>query len=391
MRLLIIFSILALYSFSAVYPQLGVKATVLDEKDVPIPNATVYNSVTKRSVMTNKEGRFAMDCRPNDAIAIRCLGYQEFNKAAGELQNDGAITLTEAIVNMNEKSTDVKAIINNFLKKIPKNYPKEAAILSGIYKNMVQIEGECYGYVQSDVDILVDHITSRSFPAYKTKVYNLKASKHPDVEGVQMGITTNFYSQLWLLRHSFLWNFTRFEYRNKGTINYNGSKLARITFEPDQIDKSLRQYAGTMYIDLKTYALVYLQYELLHSATDYVLVDGRRNKPLKEDIRVMYEKNKGKYYPVYIINEGSLACFGSEMGIAALKEKDTVTEEFTYIFYVRDIKTDTKGFVENCQFYHELNPELMVKVEQTEDIKTEDFILETEKEKQLEKRYWKLK
>ena len=59
-------------------------------------------------------------------------------------------------------------------------------------------------------------------------------------------------------------------------------------------------------------------------------------------------------------------------------------------FFAREIKTKIKGFVADCHFFHELNPEILGTVNQPEDNKTV-FILETGKEKQLDKRHWEAK
>lgn len=388
MKRLFTITILAMCTFVVAHAQNSIQATVSDEQGNPIPYVTVYNGVTKRSVITNKEGKFDITCQPGDGIFFTRLGYQEQKYTAGELQHVHEVTLKGATVEGSDASMDAKVVVRKFLEKIKKNYPVKAAILKGVYKESCYIENECYGFFQSDLDILINHLTSGATPAYKTKIYNLTASKHPDLTSPMSSDSRYYYIQLWLFRHSFLWNFTRYEFRNAGTITYNGSKLSKITFQPLQIDKSVKQFTGTMYIDLKSFALVYFQYDLLPDEAGQVY-EGRWGKYLKEESSILFGNNKGKYYPAYVIFERTLLGIGSEWEAPSLKDKENIQIEFTFNFFTEEFKTDTKGFVSECQFY-DLNLDRMVPVEHADNIKS-DVILETEQEKLLDKRYWKAK
>ena len=163
-----------------------------------------------------------------------------------------------------------------------------------------------------------------------------------------------------------------------------------IAFQPGQIDKSLIQYSGTMYIDVKTNALVFLYYERLPNELDFNVFEGRRHKVLKDETSIMYEKFKGKYYPAYVVGEHTTLGFWNEWGMTNTNHDDNFTRESSIIFLTKSINTKTKGFVADYQFFHEINPEILNQVDQFEDNKTV-FILETEKEKQLDKRHWEAK
>ena len=387
MRNLIVLIAIVLCSVFAAHSQVKVTTVVLDEKGNPISDAIVYNSSTKLSVITNEEGRFEMDCRADDGIEIRCFGCQEYKNTAGELQNN-VITLKEAVMDMSKATVDAKVIIRKFLGRIPKNYTQKATIISGVYKESASMDDDYYGGIQSEVSILVDHITSRSFPAYKTKVHNLKSYKRPNIEQTLHGNSGYYYSQFWLFCHSFLWNMTRFQYHNMGAITFDGSKLIKIAFHPDQTDKLIKQYAGIMYIDMKTYALVYLQYELLPNEMDYYLFEGREQKQTKEETKIMFKSYKGCYYPAYVTCNGMATVKGAEWEMFNPDNKETLNMKLIFKFFTKEIITSTIDFVADCQLVDEINLKEMNMVEQTED-QTNNIIMETEKEKQLLKKYWK--
>jgi hypothetical protein len=391
MKHLIIVAIL-LCSFLSIYSQGVVKAVVMDNYGSPIPYATVYNSNTHRGVITNEEGRFGMDGQSDDSIIIRCLGYHEYKSTVDQLQNDTIINLKEAIYNINELTVtpnDAKNIVRKFITRIRRNYPKRATIFSGVYKEYSLMENEYYGLLRYDVDILVDHVTSLSCPVYQTKVYDYKEFRHSSIKALLEIDAKCYYYLFWLLGHTFLWDFQKFQYRHLGHIIYNGSKLMKIEFHPEHMDKSVKQYEGIMYIDMKTYALVFLQYAMLPNEMDFYLYEGRWQKPIKEETKIMFEFYKRRYYPAYIISNIRMMGVGTEWEIKP-DHKDTIIMNHVFNFFTKNIKTRTKGFIADCRFLDELNQKKGKTniFDQSKDYKG-DFILETEKEKQFIELYEK--
>ena len=66
-----------------------------------------------------------------------------------------------------------------------------------------------------------------------------------------------------------------------GYTMYNESKLIKINFYPNKTEKSIQQYVRTIYIDMKTYTLFFLHYEMLPNETNFNLFEGRREKLIK--------------------------------------------------------------------------------------------------------------
>ena len=149
MRLIIIIITLLIISFATAHAQIKVKAILLDNKSIPIPYANVYNKNTRHGVIANAEGRFEMDCRPNDSIVISCIGYQGYKNLASKLQNDSVIKLKDAIYNIGEITVtpnDAEDIVRKVHARIRRNYPKRPAVIIGVFKEYSVIENEYYGF-----------------------------------------------------------------------------------------------------------------------------------------------------------------------------------------------------------------------------------------------------
>lgn len=384
MRLLIIFTILALYSFSAVYPQLSVKATVLDEKSAPIPYATVYNNNTRRGVITNEEGRFELEAEPNDVIVVKCLGYQEYKNTSEQIQNAGVINLKEAIYTLDEvvispNTDDAKSIIKKFRFRIPSNYPRKAAQINGVYKSYSLVENEYATFFQCDMDILINSIAAIRQPSFQTKVYDYKSFRQLDSVTTWHLNPESSYNLFCPNYFRFLWDFTKYQFRHIGVTTYNESKLIGINFYPSQIDKSKQQYTGTMYISMKTYALVFLHLEMLPNEMDFRFSDrGFWFKSIKDEIKIMYYYKDKYYYPAYVIRKYSGKVSVSDRD-AKPKYEDAIDLAHVYNFFTKKVEYNPKVFIPDGFSIEQL---IIKNVLNKTDYKS-DFILETEQEKQL--------
>ena len=387
MKQLIFLVTIIFCSFSSIQAQMKVIAVVQDDKGVPIPNATIYNSNTHRGVITNKEGRFELGAQSNDNLVIRCLGYKEYKSAAEKLQFAGIVVLKEEIFNINEvtvtpNSIDVISIVKKFRARIRYNYPKRPTVISGIYKEYSLIENEYYGFIQCDVDVFINSIVSFSQPNFKTRVHDYKLFRHPNRENVEIIVSRGHLNNFWIFGYSYLWNYKEYQHSYAGYTTYNGSKLIKIKFHPKQIYKYATQIEGVMFIDTKTYALVFLQYEMLPNEMDFYLFDGRLQKPIKGESKIMFEFDNGYYYPAYVITTQT------SMGIVSdwktkPNDKDTIHIDFVYNFFTKNVTYKSKSFnVDGLSFDNMFNNVGKDIFEQSKDYKS-DFILETKQEKQL--------
>ena len=387
MKRLCILILLLLCSFSAVYSQVRISVVVSDEKGAPIPYATVYNNSTNSGAITNDEGRFEMNTQPSDVIVIRCLGYQEFQSVAEQLQKDDTIILKEAIFNIEEvvvtpNSNDAKSIIKKFRFRIPSNYKRQPAQVSGVYKEYSLIENEYSAFFQCDMDILINSIASYRGP-FKTKVDNYKSFIQSDSKIIWWELMSESnYRLLGLSIYSFLWNFKNYQYRNMGYITYNKSKLIKVSCYPTHINKSLEQYEGTMYFDMKTYALVFLHFEMLPNEVDYLLSEkGIWQKTSKQEIKIMFEFKDGYYYPAYVIRKitGLAEIFD---GNANPDHVNADKVDIVFNFFTKNIEYNPSIFIEDGFSVSQLRSKRVLNQSNYKS----NFILETEQEKQLLKK-----
>ena len=390
MKCFSIFILLLFCSISAVHSQVRISVVVLDEKGVPIPYASIYNRSVNRGVITNNEGRFEMICQTNDAIVIRCMGYQEFKRTAGQLQYAETVTLKQAIFNLDEvivtpKSIDAVSIVKRFHDNIRRNYPKQTTKINGVYKEYSRVGSEYSGYLQCDIDIHINSIASRSRPDYKTKVNDYALFRNSDDNKKRRYIITDaYYSHFWIYWYDFLWNYKNYKYRHDGYTTYDESELVKIYFQPKRYEKPVRQYKGTMYIDMKTHALVFLHFEMVPYKQDYIFFRGNWQKTIKLDNKIIFGFSDGYYYPTHVIFKATILVKEPVDEDKRLPiNKDALTVDFVHNFFTKNVEYNPKGFIgENTP------PDQLISnglLNQSSDYKS-DFILETEQEKQLLKK-----
>ena len=158
-----------------------------------------------------------------------------------------------------------------------------------------------------------------------------------------------------------------------GYTVHDGSTLLKISFRPKKIDNSKLQLEGVMYIDIETFALVYLHYVELPNERDYHIHRGRWQKSTKRDVKISFDYIDGYYYPTYIISTYTM------------KYKDTVpTSDFVFNFFTKNIERATRRNFDTGDLSIEdsLSKFEMGILDQSENYNS-DFILETEKERLL--------
>ena len=387
MKNIIVLIALALCSVFAAHSQVKVTTIVSDEKGAPIPYATVYNNSTNSGVITNDEGRFEMNAQPDDVIVIRCLGYQEFQSVADQLQKDDTVILKDAIFSLDEvivtpNSNDAKSIVKKFRFRIPSNYKRQPTQVSGVYKEYLLAENKYSSLFQCDMDILINSIASYK-GLFKTKVDNYKSYIQSDSKRIWWEIAAeNNYKLLGIYSYIFLCNLDIYQYRNMGYLTYGKSKLVKVSFYPKQINKSVEQYEGTMYFDMKTYALVFLHFEMLPNEADFRLSEkGVLQKVIKQEIKIMFESKDGYYYPAYVIRKIT-GLAGISDGNVNADQVNADQVEIVYNFFTKNIEYKPSVFIEDGFSISQLRSKRTLN---QSDYKS-NFIIETEQEKQLLKK-----
>ena len=370
------------FHLSVGYTQIRLHALLLDEKDVPVAYATVYNSSTQLGVITNKEGRFIMDAQPDDVIVIRSLGFIENKSYAGQLQDAGVVVMKQMSYNIDEltvtaniagSDVDAEAIVRNFFSRIRRNYPRHPVVISGIYKEYTQNGEEYLGYLNCNVDIFINSMSSIFSPTIKTRVRDYKLLRPQNRGRAYMVHETNL-RRFWLLGSSFnfLREYKEYKYNYLEHTTHGGSTLIKIMFQPVQINKLKRQFKGILYIDIDSYALVFLHYEEIPNELDYYFARGKWQKLLSREITISFDFKNDFYYHAYIVTKHTMK----------IKDRDE-SVDLIFNFFTENIENfSRRNFNSDSLSLFELSNTEITFLEQSMDYKS-NFILETEQERLL--------
>lgn len=369
-------SILLLFIINQLHSQNRIEGSVVDENKRPVPYATVVNSATQRGVITNAEGRFSIDGDLNTIIEISCLGFQSY-KGTTALWQDATIVLQTAKFVIDEfvvTPTNAKVIVKEAIRRIDKNYPSGTTKISGIYKQLSMLDDKYTGFFEADMEVYLSNVRYRTTAKTETKVNNFTLYK----DSVYYSVTIPRYNlkRFKVHTHPFVSTPNRYSYSYIGKIAYEGTMLIKIAFAPKKKSPNRLQYEGVMYIDEESKAFVYLDYSLipnqlgfyqLHRFSDFM----RENSDMT---KIMLKKN-GRYYNVsYLLKESSftikktsdsLLTYNYMFNFHTKKIDYKVTDyQVDTVPLSRIIHTKAKGLDSNKKYIN-------------------DFILETEAEKQL--------
>src|SRR5689334_5531025 len=97
LRTMMLWSILLVFlaNTNAFAQSAKVSGAVVDQRDTPIPDATVTVKKTSRSTVTDAAGKFSIEASPNDVLEISAIGFtsQDIKVGSGEVR----VQLKEAI------------------------------------------------------------------------------------------------------------------------------------------------------------------------------------------------------------------------------------------------------------------------------------------------------
>ena len=386
MLLKVIPFLLCFFSISLCSAQIiTLDAVLLDEEGVAVQFATVHNESAKVGVVANIEGRFVLSCMPDDLIVIRSLGYSELRRVASDLQSDGIIVLRKTTYDLGDiivtpNSVNANAIVRKFSSRIGRNYPSRPIIISGVYKEHSSNESEYYAYIQCDVDVFFNSMTSFFAPTIKTRVWDYRLFRHSNRKGVS-GFVCHMHRlhKFWIAGHYFLSfrNPGKYSYTFAGHTAHNDSKLAIIKFYPKQIDRYVQQYEGVMYIDIETFGLIFFHSVMLPNEIDFSLNDvGLLERITDEETKIYFAPKDGIYYPSFTISKYS----------ASVKRNDEeiINLDIVFNFFTKKVEaTSRRGFdagnLSLADLFARGERNIPI-IDQSEDFRS-DFVIETEEER----------
>lgn len=367
-------SILLLFIISQLHAQNRVEGYVVDEDNRPIPYATVLNSTSDIGVITNADGKFAIEGDLNSTLEINCLGYQGYQGPLSQCQNATVIllaaqfTIDEVVVS----PTDAKSIVQDAIDYILQNYNVGTTRINGVYKQLAMLGQQNTGLFEADMDIYLWTIGLRTQSKYETKVnhYDLcKDSTYFILSSLRYNL-----DHLKIYNHPFIDKPNRFRYNHMGKIAYQGDTLIKVSFRPKRRKLYKQQYEGDVYIEQESKAFVYFDYNLIPNQCGFYNHHGTIQRHNADMNKLMFKK-KGRYYNVsYLLKESSFTV------------KDDNDSLFTYnnLFNFHTKSVDYENFKYNpdtLSVYDLIDRSQGKAIGDKKYIN--GFILETEAEKQL--------
>lgn len=296
---------------------LTIHGVVFDKKTKkPLPYANISLRDNRLGTVTNINGAFKFrvsSSYKDDSLHISYIGFETIALKLSEIVKGAHIFLVEDTQLLNEvvvTGLTVESILTKAIKKIPENYYSDPYKSKGFYRLKAKKEGF---YIR---------ISEAAFDLYHTKESNeknqLKLGKVREVKdeqilkGIEIGAKpkeilgadiinnlkeSGFLDKKGRKNHTFLL---------EAITSYNGREIFVISFDQkDGIKKS--GYRGKLFIDLKTFAFIHLDYGLspkgieyhkFGSASQRVLMElfDIKIKAPKNDLKISYKKIEDKYY-----------------------------------------------------------------------------------------------
>jgi hypothetical protein len=370
---------------------------VTDSLNNPIENVSICFKDAKQNTMTNAEGKFSIKTSdsPKDVLICSCLGYKSVKIEMGAIKKlPLKIVLKESVFQLKEvtvKIIDGKSIVKNAIQKLDKNYISKIVKVNGNYKCLQKVNGSDNVLFKSSVNLyyrnLARHFETFNFKAYY-KIYgdiiehelykNNKSKPNTDIFG--------FIFLLYIQDHPFIYNFNDYKFDYDSQFEYAGANVLKINFHPNKLDKMKEQYKGFVYIDEKTCAILYFEYKLLPNRKDYYKYSKIcGGKEVNSSIKVLYTKTDSTYNLKSIIRQKEFKLYynsdtSSYVTTDNFIANSSKASEFRAI--TGNKKDDRKSISSQIR---RIIQESTGKTFDKSKNDLDNFILETEEEKELKK------
>ncbi len=292
------------------------KGRILDihnRKPIPFVNVWILSKGT--GTVTNLEGYFSLKINSlylNDTIGISCMGYKRILLPVTDfIAESKDIFLAADLIPIQEviiRQTNPVSLLHSAIQNIPKNYPDKPAVLTSFYREIIRKNDNIMTVSEA---ILQTYKTGYDQAGASDYIKLIKGRKTKDMSGkdsiilkLKAGLNTTLLLDIVKNSPDFLTeeSFEAFIYKMKDIIVNNQDELYQIQFVPK---KEFRDaiYKGYIYLDIKTLAIVEVEFEVdplkIEEATDMFVLKKPRNikvKPQEAKYRVAFKKTGQKYY-----------------------------------------------------------------------------------------------
>lgn len=243
-----------------------VKGIVKDkETDEPIPFAHVMlgNIIN----VSNIEGEFIITTHDqsmrNENIRVSFMGYEEYQKSAGELDSYHTIYLVPSVTQLGEVTVLTgSSIMEDVFDRFHSNYPMERQHMIGYYRESMGNWEETYYVAEGIMDIYTpSNIDKYQYPLVQPLRTRKKIFKNIDaIDDVLGGNASDMaHSSIWR-EDSFLSQKNRkhYEYFYSGATSLGDQEVYIVDFEPKTAKGNTR---GKLYIQEETNAILKIDYQ----------------------------------------------------------------------------------------------------------------------------------
>lgn len=288
-----------------------------NRKPIPFANIWIVNRGT--GTVANLEGYFSLKINSqyiNDSLGISCMGYKRIILPVTDfLSETRNIYLAADLIPIQEviiRQTNPVALLRSALNNIPKNYPDKPLIINSFYREIIRKNNNIVAVSEA---ILQTYKTGYDQTGAPDQIKLIKGRRTKDMSGkdsviikLKAGLNTTLLLDVVKNPPDFLTeeNFSAYSYKIKDIIVNNQDELYVIQFVPrDGFTDAI--YKGNIYLDIKTLAIVEVEFEVdpvkIEDAADRFVLKKPRNikvKPQEAKYRVAFLKTGEKYHLNFI-------------------------------------------------------------------------------------------
>ncbi len=326
-----------------VWGQLSVQGTVRDAgSNEPVSGVHIigFGRNSRQGTSTNGEGQFTLHVPSEpDSIRITCIGYQSqtlrkknFASNSLDVRLEAAVTALEALT---VKPASPQQLIREAVRAMPTNYTSPPFQTRGFYREVIRRDTVYYSVAEAVFETqllkpgeegLLKLVQGRRSETVKsTRIFE---DYHP---GGGPNFLINHMLEAQLPEFLEEKNFKEYDFSIDSITSYDGKDVYKITFDQrDGLKKNL--WAGAVYIDAESSALVELHYALSDKGIEYRKHLSGADKVMADLLGIDFIVNR-KYIHYSYHKEGSrwsLHDAGLTMDIHFTEPRKSIDEHFTF-------------------------------------------------------------
>lgn len=342
------------------------------EKD-PLAYSTVWLPSTWEGTIANADGYFAFKVPVEwnaDTIAVSCMGYETLLIPIAELSDSlNTIILPQSLIPIQEvviRRTNPVYLLRLALSRIPDNNSRRPVVETAFYRETIQKNNNYISVSEAVVDVFKPGYESLSIEQIKLR----RGRKNIDyteadtlMVKLKAGLETSFLLDVIRNRPDFLQeeSFYRYRYHMSDIVVFQENLAYAIDFT-QKPETDPPHYLGRIYIDLNTFAIRAVEFEVdpgtIASMAGSMVVRKPRKarvRPLSASYQVRYKAEEGLYHVSLIRAENRFRIrphkklFGneirtvSEMAVTGLQTENVERFRIRESVNPREVFTDMLG------------------------------------------------